>query len=52
MYHDGSSGGVVRIGIINEDGIERKVFFNTESGEAVVAGQWEASKQLINFAPN
>ncbi|XP_005179502.1 proteasome subunit beta type-6 [Musca domestica] len=39
MYHDGSSGGVVRIGIITEDGIERKLFFNTESGEAVVAGQ-------------
>ncbi|XP_073845729.1 proteasome beta1 subunit [Musca autumnalis] len=39
MYHDGSSGGVVRIGIITEDGIERKLFFNTESGEAIVAGQ-------------
>ncbi|XP_013102405.1 proteasome subunit beta type-6 [Stomoxys calcitrans] len=39
IYHDGSSGGVVRIGIITEDGIERKLFFNTESGEAVVVGQ-------------
>ncbi|XP_061392717.1 proteasome subunit beta type-6 [Musca vetustissima] len=39
MYHDGSSGGVVRIGIITQDGIERKLFFNTESGEAIVAGQ-------------
>ncbi|XP_075165910.1 proteasome beta1 subunit [Haematobia irritans] len=39
IYHDGSSGGVVRIGIITEDGIERKLFFNTESGEAVVSGQ-------------
>lgn len=39
MYHDGSSGGVVRIGIITEDGIERKVFFNTQTGEPLVAGQ-------------
>ncbi|KAM7341762.1 proteasome beta1 subunit [Cochliomyia hominivorax] len=39
MYHDGSSGGVVRIGIITEDGIERKVFFNTETGEPLVVGQ-------------
>jgi 20S proteasome subunit beta 1 len=27
MYHDGSSGGVCRIGIITKDGIERRVFF-------------------------
>lgn len=27
MYHDGSSGGVCRIGIINKEGIERRVFF-------------------------
>ncbi|XP_037044281.1 proteasome subunit beta type-6 [Bradysia coprophila] len=27
MHHDGSSGGVVRIGVITKDGIERKVFF-------------------------
>jgi len=27
MHHDGSSGGVVRIGIITKDGIERQVFF-------------------------
>ncbi|KAL9920073.1 proteasome beta1 subunit [Glossina fuscipes fuscipes] len=33
MFHDGSSGGVVRIGIITADGIERKVFFNTLTGE-------------------
>lgn len=26
MYHDGSSGGVCRIGIITKDGIERRVF--------------------------
>jgi len=38
MYHDGSSGGVVRIGIITEDGIERQLFFNTESGEPVKLG--------------
>ncbi|CAD7011689.1 proteasome subunit beta type-6 [Ceratitis capitata] len=38
IYHDGSSGGVVRIGIITEDGIERRVFFNTESGNPVEIG--------------
>lgn len=27
MYHDGSSGGVCRIGIITKKGIERRVFF-------------------------
>lgn len=27
MYHDGSSGGVCRIGIITKEGIERRVFF-------------------------
>lgn len=27
MFHDGSSGGVCRIGIITKDGIERRVFF-------------------------
>lgn len=27
MYHDGSSGGVVRIGIIDKDGIERRLFY-------------------------
>ena len=27
MFHDGSSGGVCRIGIINKEGIERRVFF-------------------------
>lgn len=27
MYHDGSSGGVVRIGVITKDGIERHVLF-------------------------
>ncbi|XP_068148146.1 proteasome subunit beta type-6 [Drosophila tropicalis] len=32
IYHDGSSGGVVRIGIITADGIERRLFFNTETG--------------------
>ena len=39
IYHDGSSGGVIRIGIINEDGIERKIFYNTISGEPVVVGE-------------
>ncbi|XP_055379711.1 proteasome subunit beta type-6 [Condylostylus longicornis] len=32
MYHDGSSGGVCRIGIITKDGIERKIFYATKSG--------------------
>lgn len=27
MFHDGSSGGVCRIGIISKEGIERRVFF-------------------------
>lgn len=27
MYHDGSSGGVCRIGVITKDGIERHVFY-------------------------
>ena len=39
IYHDGSSGGVIRIGIINEDGIERKIFYNTISGEPVIVGE-------------
>ncbi|XP_017096817.1 proteasome subunit beta type-6 [Drosophila bipectinata] len=38
IYHDGSSGGVVRIGIITKDGIERRLFYNTESGDPQVAG--------------
>ncbi|XP_030383948.1 proteasome subunit beta type-6 [Scaptodrosophila lebanonensis] len=36
IYHDGSSGGVVRIGIITQDGVERRLFFNTKSGEPEV----------------
>lgn len=41
MYHDGSSGGVVRIGIITKDGIERRVFFTNsiENQMAKVEGQ-------------
>lgn len=27
MYHDGSSGGVVRIGVITKSGIERHIFY-------------------------
>ncbi|EDW09250.1 proteasome subunit beta type-6 [Drosophila mojavensis] len=38
IYHDGSSGGVVRIGIITKDGIERRLFFNTESGQSEIEG--------------
>lgn len=34
MFHDGSSGGVCRIAIINEDGVERRIFFGTDNGEA------------------
>ncbi|XP_017049781.1 proteasome subunit beta type-6 [Drosophila ficusphila] len=37
IYHDGSSGGVVRIGIITKDGIERRIFYNTESGASEVS---------------
>lgn len=36
MYHDGSSGGVCRIGIINKDGVERHVFFAPRDYENVV----------------
>ncbi|XP_055916068.1 proteasome subunit beta type-6 [Eupeodes corollae] len=38
IYHDGSSGGVCRIGVITESGIERSVFFNTEDGSPVITG--------------
>ncbi|EDW02556.1 proteasome subunit beta type-6 [Drosophila grimshawi] len=44
IFHDGSSGGVVRIGIIDKDGIERRLFYNTESGESKIAG----SQSFIN----
>lgn len=44
IFHDGSSGGVVRIGIITKEGIERRLFFNTESGEARIAG----SQSFVN----
>ena len=27
MYHDGSSGGVVRIGNISQAGVERQIFY-------------------------
>lgn len=27
MFHDGSSGGVCRIGIVTKEGVERRVFF-------------------------
>uniref|UniRef100_A0A0K8TPF0 Proteasome subunit beta n=1 Tax=Tabanus bromius TaxID=304241 RepID=A0A0K8TPF0_TABBR len=39
MYHDGSSGGVCRIGIITKDGIERKIFFATKDGSAIEAAE-------------
>ncbi|XP_022230016.1 proteasome subunit beta type-6 [Drosophila obscura] len=38
IYHDGSSGGVVRVGIITKEGVERRLFYNTESGESEVLG--------------
>ncbi|XP_055859230.1 proteasome subunit beta type-6 [Episyrphus balteatus] len=38
IYHDGSSGGVCRIGVITESGIERSVYFNTEDGAPIMAG--------------
>ncbi|XP_034476249.1 proteasome subunit beta type-6 [Drosophila innubila] len=44
IYHDGSSGGVVRIGIITKDGIERRLFYNTESGQSTIAG----SQSFVN----
>jgi len=37
MHHDGSSGGVVRIGVITKDGIERHVFFAPEEALPQVA---------------
>lgn len=36
MFHDGSSGGVCRIGIINKDGVERRVFFAPTEDDPVV----------------
>jgi 20S proteasome subunit beta 1 len=33
MYHDGSSGGVCRIGIITKDGIERRIYYAPEAVE-------------------
>ncbi|XP_052866206.1 proteasome subunit beta type-6 [Anopheles cruzii] len=36
MYHDGSSGGVCRIGVITKDGIEREVVFAPRDYENVV----------------
>ncbi|CAD7077205.1 unnamed protein product [Hermetia illucens] len=38
MYHDGSSGGVCRIGIIDKNGIERRIYFATDGGSAIQAG--------------
>lgn len=35
IHVDGSSGGVVRIGIITADGIERRTFYNTENGKII-----------------
>ncbi|XP_050078459.1 proteasome subunit beta type-6 [Anopheles maculipalpis] len=35
MYHDGSSGGVCRIGVITKDGVEREVFFAPRDYENV-----------------
>lgn len=34
MYHDGSSGGVVRIGVITKDGIERHIFYAPDENAA------------------
>lgn len=36
MHFDSSSGGVVRVGVIDKDGIKRHIFYNTESGESEV----------------
>ncbi|KAH8396975.1 hypothetical protein KR215_007088 [Drosophila sulfurigaster] len=44
IFHDGSSGGVVRIGIITKDGIERRLFYNTESGLPTIVG----SQSFVN----
>jgi 20S proteasome subunit beta 1 len=35
MYHDGSSGGVCRIGIITKDGIERHIYYAPEAVETM-----------------
>ncbi|XP_017107393.1 proteasome subunit beta type-6-like [Drosophila bipectinata] len=35
IHHDGSSGGVTRIAIITKDGVERRLFFNTDNGEPI-----------------
>ncbi|XP_030373678.1 proteasome subunit beta type-6-like [Scaptodrosophila lebanonensis] len=41
IFRDTASGGVVRIGILTREGFERRLFFNTESGESVVQNTLE-----------
>lgn len=37
MFHDGSSGGVCRVGIITKDGIERRIFFaNSQDSQPLI----------------
>ncbi|GAB0090460.1 Proteasome subunit beta [Sergentomyia squamirostris] len=39
MHHDGSSGGVCRIGIITKEGVERRVFFAPHDGVNISEAQ-------------
>ncbi|XP_033249257.1 proteasome subunit beta type-6-like [Drosophila miranda] len=38
IHHDSFSGGVSRIAIINKEGIERRVYYNTSTGKAQATG--------------
>lgn len=47
MYHDGSSGGVCRIGIITKDGVERQVHFAPRDYENAAAAQAGPSVAVV-----
>ncbi|XP_037948131.1 proteasome subunit beta type-6 [Teleopsis dalmanni] len=44
---DGSSGGVVRIGIVTANGLERRTFFSTPSGEGVATDKTAGVEHLL-----
>ncbi|KAH8285540.1 hypothetical protein KR054_010633 [Drosophila jambulina] len=52
IYRDGSSGGVVRIGIINKDGFERRLFYNTETGASQISGTRSFTMEQVVNAVN
>lgn len=46
MHHDGSSGGVVRIGVITKDGIERQIFYAPDAIEAAATAASTSGRPL------